>query len=73
MEEQPDGFFLEALNHVLEDLVGLALISNQRVLLPVTAQTYPFFQVIHVQEMVLPVAVYGLQQNVILQVRFDIF
>ena len=68
MKEQPDGFFLHPLDHVLENLVGFALIRDQWVLLTIAAQADPLLEMVHVEEMVFPVTVHSLQQNVILQV-----
>ena len=68
VEEQTDGFFLDTLDHVLEDLVGFTLIGHQRVLLTVAAKPDPLLQVIHIEEMVFPVAVHRLQQDIVLQI-----
>ena len=39
--------FLEALHHLFEHVEGLALVLDQRIVLPVAAQADAFFQVVH--------------------------
>src|SRR5579863_5249681 len=55
--EIADGVLLRALHHGFEHVEGLALVLDQRVVLPVAAQTDAFLQVVHVAEVVFPLRV----------------
>src|SRR5438105_5831934 len=55
-------FFFPA-DHLLEHVESLFLVLLERILLPVAAQTNTLFEMIHVQKMILPETVNGLQHD----------
>src|SRR5207344_2042045 len=57
VEQQPDGLFLDPLHHGAEHVVALALILDQRVALAVAAQADALAQVIHLVQVLTPLAV----------------
>src|ERR1700685_3064149 len=56
-EQVPDGLVLDPIHHVLEHFEGFFLVLDQRVLLAVAAQADAFLQVVHRQQVVLPLVV----------------
>src|SRR5690242_7704002 len=57
VEQVPDGLFLDAVHHGAEHVVALALVLDQRVALAVTAQADALAQVVHLVQVLAPLAV----------------
>src|SRR5271167_3873064 len=55
--------FLEALHHGFEHVKGFALVLHQRIVLPVPAQPDTFAQVVHAEQVVLPLLVDDAQHD----------
>src|SRR5216684_531399 len=49
-----DRFFLKALHHLFEHVVGLALVLDQRIMLSVAAQVDALLQVVHREQVIFP-------------------
>ena len=57
VEQEADRLLLDALHHRGEHVVGLALVFHDRVALAVAAQTDALLQVVHLVEVLAPLAV----------------
>jgi len=52
-----DGLVLDAIHHVLEHLERFFLVLDQRIFLPIAAQTDAFLEVVHRQQVIFPLVV----------------
>src|SRR6185369_12974748 len=71
VEQQPDGLFLDPLHHGAEHVVALALILDQRVALAVAAQADALAQVVHLVQVLAPLAVQDGQDHPPLDLAHD--
>ena len=67
MKEPIKRVGLDSFHHAGKKVVAFALILNERIFLPITAQSDPIAQVIHPEKMVFPVVVDDLEHEVLLQ------
>ena len=67
MEEPVKRVGLDPFHHAGEEIVAFALVLDQRIFLPVAAQADPVAQVIHPEQVVLPVVVDDLEHEGLLQ------
>src|SRR5207302_3989661 len=72
VEQQPDGFFLDPVHHGAEHVVALALILDQRVALAVAAQADALAQVVHLVQVLAPLAVQDGQDHPPLDLAHDL-
>src|SRR5262249_42073147 len=63
VEQAADGLFLDALNHLGEHVVALALVPHQRVTLSPGAQADAVPQVVHLVQVLAPLAVQHRQHD----------
>ena len=63
MEEQTDSFLLDILRHLVEHLVTAQLVLNQRILLSVCLQTGSLTKLLHIVDVIHPLAVDDLEQD----------
>ena len=73
VEEHADGLILDSVDHLLEHFVAFALIGDERVLLPVAAKADALLQVIHIEEVVFPERIDGLEENIVFEVPHERF
>src|ERR1700722_513669 len=66
-KEEPHGFSVDAIHQLIEKYECFLLELDQRIFLPVPAQADAFLQMVQREEMVFPLAVHHIQQNVALQ------
>ena len=55
--------FLEALHHGFEHVERLALVLDQRILLPIATKTDSLFEVVHIEQVVFPLLVEDAQHD----------
>src|SRR5690606_28219452 len=72
VEEQTDGLLLDALHHRREQVEPLTLVLHQRLLLRERAQTDALTQVVHLVQVLAPLAVQHRQQHPTLQLTHDV-
>src|SRR5205814_737196 len=67
VEEEPDRLLLDAVEHLAEHVEALALVLDQRVALGVRAQADALLEVVHLVEVLAPLAVDDREQHLALQ------
>ena len=67
MKEPIERVGLDSFHHAGKEIVAFALVLNEWIFLPIAAQSDPVAQVIHPEEVVLPVVVDDLEHEVLLQ------
>ncbi len=71
VEQQGDRLFLDAVHHGLEHREALALVFDQRIALPVRAKLNAFLQVVHLVQVLAPLAVEHRQHHPALEFAHD--
>jgi len=67
MKEPIERVGLDPFHHAGKEIVAFALVLDERILLPVAAQSDPVAQMIHPEEVVFPVVVDDLEHEVLFQ------
>jgi len=67
VEEELDHVILDPLPHFLEEVEGLALVLHQRVSLAIGSESDALTQVVQRQQVVLPLAVDGVEEKELLE------
>ena len=66
-EEEPHGFGIDAIHHLFEECERFLLELDQRIFLSVAAQADAFLQVVEREEVVFPLGVHDVEQDVALE------